>query len=178
MAGLFCLAQQNRLTVLERSKAMGIGDAARSALVRSNSGSSLDFYGLLQCTNIDVDQQQTNFSTDQGGGKRREVTAFPVLSFTMKHAPFSSTDEGRSALTVQDGRQVRASDADPMNVEGVFGKSVGSNFGVRATSPGAVGILSEIPALDLRGERRFRFSHSCLLICLLSVRRADVVGAH
>src|SRR5215471_2821185 len=64
-----------------------------------------------------------------------------------------------------------------MIVKGVFGKSVGSNFGVRATSPGAVGILSEIPALDLRGERRFRFGHSCLLICLLSVRRADVVGA-
>ena len=35
---------------------------------------------------------------------------------------------------------------DPMIVKGVFGKSVGSNFGVRATGPGAIGILSEIPA--------------------------------
>jgi hypothetical protein len=65
-----------------------------------------------------------------------------------------------------------------MNVKGVFGKSVGSNFGVRSTSPGAIGILSEIPALDLGGERRFRFCHNCLLICLLSVGRIDVVGAH
>jgi hypothetical protein len=64
----------------------------------------------------------------------------------------------------------------------VLGKSVGPNFGVRATSPGTVGILSEIPALDLGGERRFRFGHNCLLICLLicllSVGRIDVVGAH
>jgi hypothetical protein len=42
-----------------------------------------------------------------------------------------------------------------MIVKGVFGKSVGSNFGVRATSPGAIGILSEIPALDLGSEGRF-----------------------
>jgi hypothetical protein len=68
----------------------------------------------------------------------------------------------------------------------VLWESVGSNFGVRATSPGTVGILSEIPALDLGGERRFRFGHNCLLIflliclliCLLSVGRIDVVGAH
>src|SRR5215471_6571669 len=83
-----------------------------------------------------------------------------------------------AALTIQDSRQVRPSDADPMIVKGVFGKSVGSNFGVRATSPGAVGILSEIPALDLGSERRFRFGHNCLLIRLLSVGRIDVVGAH
>jgi hypothetical protein len=60
----------------------------------------------------------------------------------------------------------------------VLGKSVGANFSVRATGPGAIGILSEIPALDLGGERRFRFGHNCLLICLLSVGRIDVVGAH
>ena len=78
-----------------------------------------------------------------------------------------------AALTIQDGRQVRPSDADPMIVKGVFGKSIGSNFGVRATSPGAIGILSEIPALDLGSEGRF-----CLLIRLLSVGRIDVVGAH
>jgi hypothetical protein len=42
---LFCHAQQSTLTVLERSKAMGIAAAVWSALVRSNSGSSLDFYG-------------------------------------------------------------------------------------------------------------------------------------
>jgi hypothetical protein len=60
----------------------------------------------------------------------------------------------------------------------VFGKSVGSNFGVRATSPGAFGILSEIAALDLGSEGRFRFGHNRLLICLLSVGRIDVVGAH
>ena len=83
-----------------------------------------------------------------------------------------------AALTIQDGRQVRPSDADPMIVKGVFGKSIGSNFGVRATSPGAIGILSEIPALDLGNERRFRFGHICLLIRLLSVGRIDVVGAH
>jgi hypothetical protein len=83
-----------------------------------------------------------------------------------------------AALTIQDGRQVRPSDADPMIVKGVFGKSIGSNFGVRATSPGAIGILSEIPALDLGSERRFRFGHNCLLIRLLSVGRIDVVGAH
>jgi hypothetical protein len=65
-----------------------------------------------------------------------------------------------------------------MNVKSVFGKSVRSYFSVRATSPGAIGILSEIPALDLAGERRFRFGHNCLLICLLSVDRFDVVGAH
>jgi hypothetical protein len=65
-----------------------------------------------------------------------------------------------------------------MIVKGVFGKSVGSNFGVRATSPGAIGILSEIPALDLGSEGRFRFGHNCLLIRLLSVGRIDVVGAH
>jgi hypothetical protein len=64
-----------------------------------------------------------------------------------------------------------------MNIKGVFGKSVGSNFGVRATSPGAVAILSEIPALDLGGERRFRLGHICLLIWLLSVGRINVVGA-
>jgi hypothetical protein len=51
----------------------------------------------------------------------------------------------------------------------VLGKSVDSNFGVRATSPGTIGILSEIPALDLGGERRFSFGHSCFLICLLRV---------
>ena len=83
-----------------------------------------------------------------------------------------------AALTIQDGCQVHPSDADPMNVKGVFGKSVGSNFGVRATSPGTFGILSEIPALDLGGEGRFRFGHNCLLICLLSVGRIDVVGDH
>jgi hypothetical protein len=60
----------------------------------------------------------------------------------------------------------------------VLGKSVDSNFGVRATSPGTIGILSVIPALDLVGERRFRFGHNRLLICLLSVGRIDVVGAH
>jgi len=65
-----------------------------------------------------------------------------------------------------------------MNVKGVFGKRVGSNFGVRATSPGAIGIFSEIHALNLGGERRFGFGHNCLLICLLSVRRVDAVGAH
>jgi hypothetical protein len=59
----------------------------------------------------------------------------------------------------------------------VLGKSVDSNFGVRATSPGTIGILSEIPALDLGGERRFRFGNR-LLICLLSVSSIDVVGAH
>ena len=63
--------------------------------------------------------------------------------------------KGRAALTIQDGCQVRPSDADPINVKGVFGKSVGSNFGVRATSPGAFGILSEIAALDLGSEGRF-----------------------
>jgi len=37
-------------------------------------------------------------------------------------------------------------------------------FGVvLCTSPGAIGILSEILALDLGGERRFRFGHNCLL---------------
>src|SRR6516225_4813717 len=100
-----------------------------------------------------------------------------------KHAPLSSTDRGRpAALTIQDRRQVCPSDADPTNVKGVLGKSAGSNFGVRATSPSTVGILSEIPALDPGGERRFRFGHNCLLICLLicllSVCRIDVVGAH
>jgi hypothetical protein len=84
----------------------------------------------------------------------------------------------RAALTIQDGCQVRPSDADPINVKGVFGKSVGSNFGVRATSPGAFGILSEIAALDLGSEGRFRSGHNRLLICLLSVGRIDVVGAH
>jgi hypothetical protein len=56
VAGLFCHAQQNSLTVLEQSKAMGIRGAAWSALVRSNSVSSLTFMALLQRTNIDVDQ--------------------------------------------------------------------------------------------------------------------------
>jgi hypothetical protein len=60
----------------------------------------------------------------------------------------------------------------------VLGKSVGSNFGIRAASPGTVDILSEIPALDLGGERGFRFGYNCLLICLLSVGRIDGVGAH
>ena len=69
-----------------------------------------------------------------------------------------------AALTIQDRRQVCPSDADPTNVKGVLGKSVGSNFGVRAASPGTVDILSEIPALDLGGERRFRFVHNYLLI--------------
>src|SRR5215467_15200958 len=64
-----------------------------------------------------------------------------------------------------------------MIVKGVFGKSIGSNFGVRATSPGAIGILSEIPALDLGSEGRFRFGHNCLLIRLLSVGRIDVSRA-
>jgi hypothetical protein len=88
----------------------------------------------------------------------------------------------RAALTIQDGRQVCPSDADPTNVKGVLGKRVGSNFGVRAASPSTIHILSEIPALDLGGERRFRFGHNCLLICLLicllSVGRIDAVGAH
>jgi hypothetical protein len=65
-----------------------------------------------------------------------------------------------------------------MNVKGVFGKNAGSNFGIRATGPGAIGILSEVPALDFGGERRFRFGHNYLLICLLSARRIDVVAAH
>ena len=91
----------------------------------------------------------------------------------------SSTDRGRlAALTIQDRRQICPSDADPTNVKGMLGKGAVSNFGVRATSPGAIGILSEIFALDLGGERRFRFAHDCLLICLLSVGRIDVVGAH
>jgi hypothetical protein len=60
----------------------------------------------------------------------------------------------------------------------VLGKGAVSNFGARGTSPGAIGILSEILALDLGGERRFRFGHNCLLIYLLSVGRIDVVGAH
>ena len=83
-----------------------------------------------------------------------------------------------AALTIEDGGQVCPSDAHPMNVKGVCGKCVGSNFDVRATSPGAVGILSKISALDLGGERRFRFGDNCLLICLLSVGRIDVVDAH
>jgi hypothetical protein len=49
---------------------------------------------------------------------------------------------------------------------------------IRAASPGTIGILSEISALDLVGERRFRFGHNRLLICLLSVSSIDVVGAH
>jgi hypothetical protein len=61
--------------------------------------------------------------------------------------------EAPRRTTIQDGCQVFPSDADSMNVKGVFGKSVGANFGVRSTSPGAIGILSEIPALDLGGER-------------------------
>ena len=64
----------------------------------------------------------------------------------------------------------------------MLGKSVGSNLGVRAASPGTVNILSEIPALDLGGERGFRFGHNCLVICLLncllSVGRIDGIGAH
>jgi len=40
VVGLFCHAQQNSLTVLEQSKAMGIRGAAWSALVRSNSVST------------------------------------------------------------------------------------------------------------------------------------------
>jgi hypothetical protein len=97
----------------------------------------------------------------------------------MKHVLLSSTDRGRpAALTIQDRRQVCPSDADLTNVKGVLGKGAVSNFGVRGTSPGAIGILSEIPAIDLGGERRFRFGHNCLLICLLSLRRIDAVGAH
>jgi hypothetical protein len=56
-----------------------------------------------------------------------------------------------------------------MSVKGVFRKSVDSTFGVRTTSPGAIGILSEIPALDLGSEGRFRLGHNGLLICLLGV---------
>jgi hypothetical protein len=88
------------------------------------------------------------------------------------HAPLTA------ALTIQDGGQVCPSDADPTNVKGVFWKSVGANFRVRATSPGAIGVFAEISALDLGGKRRFRFGHNCLLICLLSVGRIDVVDAH
>jgi hypothetical protein len=67
----------------------------------------------------------------------------------------SSTDRGHpAALTIQDRRQVCPSDADPTNAKGVLGKCAVSNFGVRITSPGAIGILSEILALDLGGERR------------------------
>jgi len=69
---LFCHAQQNSLTVLERSKAMGIRGAAWSALVRSNSGSSLTCMALLQRTNIDVDQQQNEFLD---GPRRGEATS-------------------------------------------------------------------------------------------------------
>jgi hypothetical protein len=66
VAGLFCHAQQNRLTVLERSKAMGIRLAAWRASVRSNSGLSLTFMAFLQRTNIDVDQQQNEFLNGPG----------------------------------------------------------------------------------------------------------------
>jgi hypothetical protein len=44
---------------------MGIPGAAWSALVRSNSGSSLTFVSLLQRTNIDVDQQQNEFLNER-----------------------------------------------------------------------------------------------------------------
>src|SRR5690348_548544 len=84
------------------------------------------------------------------------------------HAPLTA------ALTIQDGGQVCPSDADPTNVKGVFWKSVGANFRVRATSPGAIGVFSEISAPDLGGKRCFRFGHNCLL----SVCRIDVVDAH
>ena len=57
MAGLFCHAQQNSLTVLERSKAMEIRAAFGALRFRFN----LTFIVLLQRTNIDVDQQSQPF---------------------------------------------------------------------------------------------------------------------
>jgi hypothetical protein len=82
---------------------------------------------------------------------------------------------GLAALTIQDGRQIGPSDADPLNVKGVFGKSGVSNFSVRATGPGAVVILFEISTLDLGREGHIRFGHDYLLTCLLSVGRIEAV---
>ena len=61
-----------------------------------------------------------------------------------------------------------------MSVKGVVGKSVGANFRVRATRPGAIGISSEIFAPDLGNKCRFSFGHGCLL----SVCGIDGIGAH
>jgi len=47
VAGLFCHAQQNRLTVLERPKAMGIGPTW-SALVQVTARVALDYAGGLR----------------------------------------------------------------------------------------------------------------------------------
>jgi hypothetical protein len=59
----------------------------------------------------------------------------------------------------------------------VLGKGAASNFGVRGTSPGAIGILSEILALDLGGERRFRFGHNCLLAAArLKASGMEIIG--
>jgi hypothetical protein len=60
-----------------------------------------------------------------------------------------------------------------MSFKDVAGKSVGADLGVGTTRPAAIGIFSEISALDLGGECRFSFA--CFR--LLSVCRIDVFGS-
>jgi hypothetical protein len=78
-----------------------------------------------------------------------------------------------SALAIQNGGQICFANANPTNVKGVVGKSVGTNFRIRTTSPTVIRIFLEIFAFDLRREGFFSFGP----FGLLSVRGIDVASA-
>jgi hypothetical protein len=63
-----------------------------------------------------------------------------------------------------------------MNVKGVVGKYVGTNFCIMDACPGVIGIFSEIFTSDLGSKHRFSFGHGCLLsVCSID---CDCIGSH